>query len=290
MKISVIIPTYNHARWLPESIESALHQTLKAHEIIVVNDGSTDNTPEVVSRYPVRHIYQQNAGLSAARNRGIRESTGEWIALLDADDYWLPEKLELQAAAIHDEGLCYCATTKFDIEGRTSPGDYHDDVEVKRVLRHRNVIDPSAVLVRRDVITKIGGFNESMPAAEDWEAWLRLSRVCKFVGVPQRLLMYRVTGTGMSSNPEIVLRSMEHIVSAGTADLPPIRRFIESRRMRSVRTSLAAFKYRDLGDHRNSLRYAWRAFKYWPSPFYGKAFKLLLLELRKNLFRVRAGD
>jgi hypothetical protein len=102
--------------------------------------------------------------------------------------------------------------------------------------------------------------------------------------------MYRVTGTGLSIDPEIVLRGIEQIVSAGTADLPPIRRFIESRRMRSVRTSLAAFKYRDLGDHRNSLRYAWRAFKYWPSPFYGKAFKLLLLELRKNLFRGRAGD
>src|SRR6185295_19151753 len=95
MKISVIIPAYNQARWLPECIESALQQTLTAHEIIVVDDGSTDDTREVVSRYPVRHIYQKNAGVSAARNRGIQEATGEWIALLDGDDYWLPRKLEL---------------------------------------------------------------------------------------------------------------------------------------------------------------------------------------------------
>ena len=282
MKISVVIPTYNHSRWLPESIESALNQTLKPHEIIVVDDGSKDNTREVVARYPVTYVFQENAGLSAARNRGIEEATGDWIALLDADDYWLPQKLELQAAAIRDEGFCYCATTQFDATGRTASPEYHGSEEIYAILRRRNTIDPSAVMIRRDVIRQIGGFNRSMPAGEDWEAWLRLSLVCKFVGIPQRLLMYRVTGTGMSANPEIFLRSTDAIVAAGTAGLPPLRRWMEARRMRSVRMALIAIKYRERGDSPSALRYAWRGFRYWPSPFYDKTFKVLLVELRRK--------
>jgi glycosyltransferase involved in cell wall biosynthesis len=283
MKISVVLPSYNHAHWLAECIESALNQSLKPHEIIVVDDGSKDNTREVVSRYPVKYIYQENAGISAARNKGLRQSTGDWIAFLDADDYWLPGKLELQVAAIHDEGLCYCATTKFYNDGRSKAGEFFDASSANSILRYRNFFNPSSVLVKRDVITQIGGFNEKMPAAEDWEAWLKLSRICKFVSVPERLVMIRLTGQGLSANPEIVLRSMDYIIAAGTADLPPVRRFIESRRMHSTRTTLAALKYRDKGDYSSTLRYALRAFACWPSPFYNRALKVLLLELQRRL-------
>jgi hypothetical protein len=87
----------------------------------------------------------------------------------------------------------------------------------------------------------------------------------------------------MGSNPEIVLRSMDALVAAGTSDLPPLRRFVAARRMRSVRTTLAALKYRDAGDYRNTLHYAWCAFAWWPSPFYDRAFKVLLLELWRRL-------
>ena len=282
-KISVIIPNYNHARWLPECIESALGQTLKPHEIIVVDDGSTDNTREVVARYPVKFLSLNRGGPAAARNTGIRASEGNWIAPLDADDYWLPQKLELQVAAIRDEAFCYCATKMFWTDGHTEPRTYYDASRAKAVLRHHNCIDPSSVLVRKDVLLQVGGFNENNFGAEDWEAWLMLARVCEFVGVPQQLLMYRVTGTGIGANPDIVFRTMEAIVAAGTAGLPPIRRFIEARRMRSVRTSLAAVKYRELGNYPAALRCAWRALAHWPSPFHDKAFKILILELRRKL-------
>ena len=282
-KISVIIPNYNHARWLPESIESALGQTLKPYEIIVVDDGSTDNSREVAARYPVKFVSLNHGGLSAARNTGIRASEGNWIAPLDADDYWLPQKLESQVAAIRNEAFCYCATNMFYLDGHTEPRPYYEASRVKAILRRHNCIDPSSVLIRKDVLLQVGGFNENMPAAEDWEAWLKLARVCDFVGVPQQLLMFRVTGTGLGANPDIVFRSMDAIVAAGTAGLPPISRFIEARRMRSVRTSLAAVKYRDRGDYPATLRCAWRALAYWPSPFYDKAFKILILELRRKL-------
>src|SRR5262249_1709625 len=162
-------------------------QTLKPLEVIVVDDASTDNTREVIARYPVKYLHLNRGGLSAARNLGVRAAEGDWIALLDADDYWLTGKLAAQAAASQDEGFCYCATKSFYPDGRTELPKYHDARSVKSVLRHYNCIDPSSVLIRKDLLLQVGGFNEKMPAAEDWEAWVKLSRVCKFVGVAEPL-------------------------------------------------------------------------------------------------------
>ena len=286
-KISVVIPTYNHSRWLPESVESALRQTLKPLEVIVVDDGSKDDTRQVVSKYPVTYVYQRNAGLPAARNKGIDTAKGEWIALLDADDVWLPRKLELQAAAITGEDLCYCATTQFFNDGHTVESEYHDGSNAKSVLAHHNFIDPSSVLVKRSLLQKLGGFKVGMPAGEDWEMWLRLCRVCKFVGVPERLLHYRVTGTGMSVNPEIFIRSTDAIVAAATEGLPPFRRFVQERRMRCTRAKFVGVKYRDKSDYKNSLRWALRAVAYWPSPFYDSTYKFLAVELKRYFFHGR---
>jgi glycosyltransferase involved in cell wall biosynthesis len=283
MKISVVIPTYNHAQWLSESIESALNQTLQPYEIIVVDDGSKDNTKEVVSRYRVKYVYQQNAGLSAARNKGIEVAIGDWIALLDADDVWMPAKLERQVAAIGDEEFCYCATTRFFPDARTEEPECFFGEDALKTLRHHNFIDPSSVLAKREAFLKVGGFNREMPAGEDWEMWLKLANVSTFVGVPERLLRYRVLGNSMSKNPEIHLKSMEAIVSAGTAHLHGISRIIAARRMRSVRYALVAVKYRDNGDYRNAMRCAMRGVSYWPSPFHDRAFKIVLLELRRRL-------
>src|ERR1700721_439220 len=145
MKISVVIPTINHAHWLPESVESALNQTLKPHEVIVVDiaGGSKDNTKEVVARYPVRYLTQPDRGVSDARNHGIRNSSGDWVAFLDSDDYWLPRRLELQMAAIKDEAFGYCATTRFYQDGHTEDMEYYNVPEALSVLRHHNFIDTS---------------------------------------------------------------------------------------------------------------------------------------------------
>lgn len=285
MKISVVIPTINHAHWLPESIESALNQTLRPHEVIVVDigGGSKDNTKEVVARYPVKYLLQPGRGVSDARNHGTRNATGDWVAYLDSDDYWLPRRLELQAASIKDEAFAFCATTRFYPDGHTEDMEYYDVPKALSVLRHHNFIDTSAGMVRRDAMERIGGFNQESCAGEEWEAWLKLARYYKFVGIPDRLLMYRVTGTGLSVNPETPIKSMEFIVDAASSHLPPVQRFVVSHRMRSVRTALAALKYRELGDHSRCLRYAMRAFAYWPSPFYDKAFKVILLELKRRL-------
>ena len=283
MKISVIIATCNHGQWIAESIESALNQTLKPHEVIVVDlaAGSKDNTREVVARYPVKYVNQPGNGVSDARNHGVKISTGDWVAFLDADDYWLPNRLAAQVAVIHDEAFAYCARTLFYPDGTTEPGEYHSMPEALSALRWGNFIDTSAGMVRRDAFDRAGGFNQDSCAGEEWELWLKLAQHYTFVGIPDRLLMYRVTGTGLSANPVTVLRSMNYIVAAATDHLPPFQRFVISHRMRAVRTSLAALKYRDLGEYHNILRYAFRSLGHWP--FYDRAYKIILLELRRRL-------
>lgn len=284
MKISVIIPAYNHARWLPKCIESVLNQTLKPHEIIVVDDGSTDNTAEIIAKYPVRYIRQENAGCPAARNRALREATGDWIAIVDADDYWLPQKLELQARAIRNEALCYCGVTRLYKDGHTEEAEFYDTGQIKSALRHKSALYPSALLIRKDAITQVGGFNEQIAAGEDWEICLKLSRIFDFVGIREPLVIYNVTEAGMTANPTLIINSLEQIVSAASAHLPPIRRFIESHRLRSERLTLVAVTFRQKGDSKNCLRYACRAFLQWPSLFYDKAAKVALIELGKILF------
>ena len=286
-KISAIVATYNQGQWLAEAIESALAQTLKPHEIIIIDiaGGSKDNTLEVVSRYPVKYLQQPGKGVSNARNHGVHNATGDWVAFLDSDDIWMPRKLELQSAAITDEAFCYCAATHFDESGHTEDMEYFDTPEALTVLRHHNFIDTSAGMVRRDAMLRVGGFNERSCAGEEWELWLKLAQHYKFIGVPERLLRYRVTGSGLSMNPVTVLESMEFIIAAASSHLPPVQRFVLAHRMRSVRTTLAALKYRDKGDYSNCLRHAVKAFSYWPSPFYDKAFKVILLELHRRFFK-----
>src|SRR6185369_7640984 len=119
MQVSVIIPTYNSARFLTEAIDSVLAQSFKDFEILVIDDGSTDETKAMMQRYgsPVRYIYQANAGVAAARNRGIAESRGKYIAFLDADDAWCARKLETQLNALArnaDHRACYSAFTVAD--------------------------------------------------------------------------------------------------------------------------------------------------------------------------------
>ena len=123
MKISVVIPAYNASAFLPRCLESVFAQTLKPDEVIVVDDGSTDNTGSVAAELGAKVVLQENSGPSAARNTGIQNAAGEWIALLDADDLWAPEKLELQAARVRAETvLVYTGIRLFDDRGTRGTG------------------------------------------------------------------------------------------------------------------------------------------------------------------------
>lgn len=179
--ISVIIPTYNRVSSLTRALDSVLAQSQRASEIIVIDDGSTDDTPHIMERdySHVNYYYRENRGVSAARNCGIRKARGEWIAFLDSDDEWLPDKLQMQIQRINQRPGCRVIHNE-EIWIR-------DGVRVNQMNKHRKyggmifdyclplcVISPSAVLLHRSVFDKVGMFDESLPACEDYDLWLRI--------------------------------------------------------------------------------------------------------------------
>jgi glycosyltransferase involved in cell wall biosynthesis len=181
MNISVIIPTWNRAARLANALQSVFAQTLPAAEVIVVDDGSTDDTRRLVrSRFPdARYIYQSNRGVSRARNTGIQAASGDWIALLDSDDHWLPDKLALQCERLHARpGYRICHSDEIWIRNgrRVNPGKKHAKYggHIFRQCLPLCAISPSAVMIQRDLFDEVGLFDERLPACEDYDLWLRI--------------------------------------------------------------------------------------------------------------------
>lgn len=179
--ISVIIPSHNRAHLLPRALDSVLAQTLPPLEIIVIDDGSSDGTSTLVARdYPqVTLLQQQNRGVSAARNRGIRHARGDWIALLDSDDQWLPAKLARQWQACQKQPeapLIHSDEIWIRNGRRVNPMNKHKKTGgwiFQRCLP-LCAISPSAALIRRDLFDEVGLFDETLPACEDYDLWLRI--------------------------------------------------------------------------------------------------------------------
>lgn len=179
-KVSVIIPTYNRLWALPEAIKSVLDQTFSSFELIIVDDGSTDGTEKwVKEKCPsAKYIKKENGGVSSARNRGIEKSRGRYIAFLDSDDRWLPEKLERQIKVM-DSGHAVCYTDEIWIRNRKRVNPrlkhkkYAGDIFLKSLPLV--IISPSSVMIESDIFDEIGLFDEELLACEDYDLWLRLT-------------------------------------------------------------------------------------------------------------------
>lgn len=196
MKISVIIPSWNRADQLAAALDSVYAQTLGSHEVIVVDDGSTDTTRQrVTGHYPqVRYIYQHNKGVSSARNTGISAASGDWIALLDSDDRWQPGKLEHQQQALAANPgyrLCHSDETWIRNGKRVNPMKKHAKVGGHIYLQCLPlcVISPSAVMIHRELFEAVGLFDETLPACEDYDLWLRICAVYPVLYVDQPLVI-----------------------------------------------------------------------------------------------------
>ncbi|MBD3184760.1 glycosyltransferase [Candidatus Poribacteria bacterium] len=196
-RVSVIIPTYNRPRWLPETIESVLNQTYSDVELIVVNDGSTDNTEEVIESYrdKIRYIYKQNGGPGSAVNRGIEESTGEYIARVDDDDLFMPEKVEIQVGVFQenpDVGLVASGHHIIDTEGNIlhtkSVPDFSKHGGLITMLRHCIFSQPT-VMVRKECYDKVGLYKNTY--AQDYDMWIRIARCYPMKAIDKPLAMYR---------------------------------------------------------------------------------------------------
>ncbi|HEY9850632.1 MAG TPA: glycosyltransferase [Leptolyngbyaceae cyanobacterium] len=207
--ISVIIPAYNSEQTIRETIESVLQQTFSDFELIAIDDGSTDKTLEIASSFKdtrIKVFSYPNAGGAVSRNRGFSHSSGEFIAFLDADDLWTPDKLELQLKALQDNPEAAVAYSwldaideagKFLREGnhRTENGDIF-----AKLFLIPFVESGSNPLIRRQAFIDVGGFDESLTASQDYDLYLRLAARYNFVAVPSAQVLYRISANSMSAN------------------------------------------------------------------------------------------
>ena len=211
VKVTVIIPTHNCQTYLGEAIESVFRQTLNAWELIIVDDGSTDATPEIVRKYlldrRVKYVFQEHKGLPAARNRGLFHSKGETIQFLDADDLVHPEKLERQTRLLeaHPE-IDGVISGHLFFKGDVSKGwgvrcCAKGKTDIRKELLKGNFIVVNAPLVRKRAIVNVGGFDESLTSTEDWDLWLRISSAGSVLITHEEELAYvRVHGNRMTSD------------------------------------------------------------------------------------------
>ena len=205
--VSVIIPTYNRENFIKKALDSVIAQTYLNFEVIVMDDGSTDNTREVVDGYnnkKISYFYQENRGIAGARNAAINKSSGDYIAFLDSDDYWLPEKLERQMALFHEHSeygmvASCCASIRLDgsfrKKNRTGKSGW-----VLKDLFVKNFIRTSSAMIKREYLEKAGLFDEKLRECEEYDLWLRIAALCPVGFINESLAVYVDNPDGISTD------------------------------------------------------------------------------------------
>lgn len=266
--VSVIIPNYNYAEYLRDAIESVRSQTYPAIEIIVVDDGSTDGSRDVLGKFgdSITTVFQQNKGVSAARNNGAALAKGEYFAFLDADDLWLPEKVELQVAKFNENagyGLVHVGLIEIDgnedeIRRRVDGGEGEVWREMLEFSRQGILGGGSGVMIRRDVFDEVGGFDERLSTSADWDLYYRISRryAVGFVAAP--LLKYRVHNSNMHANIGVMERDMVHAFEKAFNEDSPELGEIKRKAYGSLHQNLAG-SYYTVGDYSSFLKHSIRS-------------------------------
>ena len=269
------MPAYNAEPYLARAIESCLRQTEPPEEIIVVDDGSRDRTAEVAESFPapVRVIRMgANQGVSAARNRGVRESTGDWLAFLDADDWFLPQKLEWQRKCIRENPNAVLVYTGFHIinlDGEQQEGYFFSQTELAWRVRYHCPILLSTSVLRREAFDAVEGFDPAYPAAQDWDLWLRLAArysVQAFAAVKEPLAVYRkVQGSLSSSAMRYLVERASIIESRSLFQTSGLPRWLLGRRIHAFNYFDTAVAVREEGSDRY-LEFMLRSLALWPLP------------------------
>ncbi len=272
----MIVPCFNGERFIRRALNSVRAQTLRPAEIFVVDDGSTDRTLEILAwQYPeVRVISQARGGPAKARNAAMREANSELVAYLDADDWWQPEKLARQVAALDAHPEAVANYTGLRVV-READGVTWDEAPLAPEklwpgLRWRNPsLPPACVMVRREVAVAVGGFDEQQVGSEDWALWFRLRQRGPFCVCPEPLTCYRSSPGGLSGNADHMfqdfLRLLEETLLGG---LTGLRRWVWRRRIVSYQAFRASMTARGAGDQAMERRYMRLSWRTWPSPFW----------------------
>lgn len=228
-KISVILPVFNGEKTIVETMMSVLRQTVTDFELIVIDDGSTDQTCERVESIRDARIHLSrfpNRGLAASRNRGLRLSEGEFFSFIDADDLWVPNKLEMQVASLESKpefGVAYSWTSTIDESGdfiRAIAPVSHEGNVYCQMLERCFVASGSNIMCRKDLIEKVGYYNEEFRLGSDWEFNIRLAGKCSFVLVPEYQIFYRQSPQSITSNVRNVEQYLLRVIEEAFRQAP----------------------------------------------------------------------
>ncbi len=294
MSVCAVIPAFNAEAYIGAAIDSVLSQSTPIDEIIVVDDGSKDGTCVVVESYgsKVRLLRQNNQGPSAARNLAVNASASDFVAFLDADDMWHPNKIERQLAMLANSPgavLCYTGLLTFsDVEGWERPAKPVALAELRSELRLRNPrIVPSSVLVPRKLFLKTGGFDTALKGSEDWDFAIAMFELGSFCVVDAPLTLYRSNATGLSSDPEwMFLETQKMLDRRLLKGLSGPGRWAWRRRIVSFHAYTAALNARALGRIDRERYWMGYSLKTWPSPMWRpERFKGFLVTLRNALMK-----
>ena len=294
--VSVVVVCYNQAHYLAEAIRSAIAQDYQDMEVLVVDDGSTDETPEVARAFPqVRYIRQDNRGLPAARNTGLRQSTGEYLLFLDADDRLLPNAVQAGIACFGSDpniAFVFGEHRKFYSDGSPAPTEAVDRIERDHYwhLLQGNMIGMhAAVLYSRAALEAVDGFDEGLKACEDYELYLRIARRWRLRQHQEVVAEYRLHDTNMSRDPELMLRSVLAVLRRERRRVP------DSRHRQALQSGLRVWKeyYGSLlleeWKREKSLRGFLRLLRRYPSGVLQRGGKWILRRITAGPQRVRFG-
>lgn len=308
-RVSILIPAYNRAEYLPETLASALNQTYADFEIVIVDDGSTDNTAQIVraiSDPRIQYVYQNNRGVSAALNTAWRAARGEFISLLGSDDLFLPSQLETLLPIIESDpslGAVYARAQAMDARGEPlaqilgASLKFADDALAS--LLYGDSVCGIASLVRRACIERVGGYNESLIANEDWDLWIRIAEIAGFAFHDEILARYRMhaaslTGAQSEQYRRVVLERVGLIKNYyARPNVPTNARTVKSLALRNVYMDVG-IRFLAIGAVRDALPYLWRAVRAHGNPISASArvtgVALFDLYLSKTRWGVRLVD
>jgi len=284
--VTVVIPSFNYGKFVTEAVESALAQTYRPCEIVVVDDGSTDDTRGHLAPYLARiqYVYQDNQGLHAARNTGIRAARGEFIGLLDSDDLWHPRKLELQIQVFreHPEAGLVAAEGVEDLREGWPEIDDAQTRNVSRITLEEMLIcarfGASGVLLRKACLNQVGLFADGLRGVEDRDLWLRIAERFAIYKTLAPLWWYRIHATSMSAAVYQMEANELKMLRQAFATMPALRgRWLLKRRAFGRALVANAHMFDVAGRYPRSLANLARSYLQWPFPFRRSEVKSTLM-------------
>jgi glycosyltransferase involved in cell wall biosynthesis len=296
-KVSVVIPAYNSMEYLPQTLESVLQQSFRDFEVLIVNDGSCDHIEQWGAELAdprVKLISQVNQGVSAARNAGIAQAQGEYIAFLDSDDLWESSKLAKQVQCLEAEGevgLVHTWMFFADEQGKSTGRVLRSDAEgwVWEQLAERNMVACSSVMVRRSCLESVGVFDSNLIPIEDWDLWIRIASRYPFAVIREPLMYYRKLPTSISTNCTSMERAFCILIEQTFQSAPSNLQFLKSRSYGHAYLCLAWKALQSVNrDHKLATSFQKKAIAYYPKFQFSK--ENLRLSVAITLMRLFGTD